>query len=342
MKTESNSRAQEITAALLPAYTNASKLRITKAEAKRLTKPFPDNLVEIRADDGAVWIPHIYISQRLNQVFGPGSWSLICREHHYDENSQHLYAEHVLLVRGCFVGEAVGEHLFNPLGSKKYGDSLEATAAEALRRICGKRLSCGNQVWEPTYCQRWQAKYAETYQAEIMDARNREMVKGILWRKKGAKSALDPVSETVLPTKIKRPHVDENLKFVMLQCLSTQGKENVLAYAIHEKILTAGQMLEDWPLEKVAVGEKEIRALQLKIQEHFAPKKSDAGDWRNFEIPFGSQKNKKLGDLKTEIVAAYWEEISPMKGAPGFQSHAAFREALNAAAKELHFQKLKK
>ena len=93
MKTDSNNnRAQEISAALTPAYTNASKLKISKAEIKKLTKPFPQEQIEIRPD-GAIFLPHIYLSQRLNEVFSPGGWSLICREHYHEEESGEVQAE---------------------------------------------------------------------------------------------------------------------------------------------------------------------------------------------------------------------------------------------------------
>ena len=72
-----------------------------------------------------------------------------------------MYGEYVLVIRGCYVGESVGGHPYQPNNPKvNYSDTLESTAAEALRRIAGKRLSCGSQVWEPEYARQWCAKYA--------------------------------------------------------------------------------------------------------------------------------------------------------------------------------------
>lgn len=151
-------RTVEVSQALEPAYAKASQLELTDAEIAALTEPFPDSAVEIRPHDGLIYIPHIEISNRLNKVLKPGKWALVCRRH-WLENSV-MYGEHVLLIRGCFVGESVGGHPYVASNPKtNYSDSLESTAAEALRRICGKRLSCGSQVWVPEYARQWVAKY---------------------------------------------------------------------------------------------------------------------------------------------------------------------------------------
>lgn len=152
-------RAVEVSAALLPAYEKASTLEMTDSEIAALQEPFPDSMVEIRPHDGLIYIPHIHISDRLNKVLRPGKWSLPCRRHWMEGGV--MYGEYILLIRGCYVGESTGGHPYQPNNPKvNYSDSLESTAAEALRRICGKRLSCGSQVWNPEYARQWQAKYA--------------------------------------------------------------------------------------------------------------------------------------------------------------------------------------
>src|SRR6266496_3180169 len=104
--TPQTARVLEVTDALAPAYAKASTLELTDEEVDRLTAPFPDEAVEIRPHDGLIYLPHILISGRLNQVFKPGKWSLICRRHWLE--GQTMYGEYVLVIRGCFVGESVG------------------------------------------------------------------------------------------------------------------------------------------------------------------------------------------------------------------------------------------
>lgn len=155
-------RVVEVTQALEPAYAKASTLEMTDEELAALMEPFPDDAVEIRPHDGLIYIPHIMVSNRLNKVFKPGKWALIRRREWYDTASNVIYGEYVLLIRGCYVGESIGGHPYiknNP--KSNYSDALEATAAEALRRIAGKRLSCGDQVWQPDYARQWCAKFSE-------------------------------------------------------------------------------------------------------------------------------------------------------------------------------------
>jgi hypothetical protein len=167
-------RVQEVTDALAPAYLKASTLELSDAEIEALQAIFPDCAVEIRPHDGLIWIPHIHISNRLNKVFRPGKWATICRRHWVDRQTivpkvkgevpydiSTMYGEYVLVVRGCFVGESIGGHPYQPNNPKtNFSDALESTRAEALRRICGKTLGCGSQVWDPSYSREWVQKYA--------------------------------------------------------------------------------------------------------------------------------------------------------------------------------------
>lgn len=149
-KTAQELRVVEVSEALVPAYQRASTLELSEEEIEQIMAPFPDEYVEIRPHDGLIFIPHIHISNRLNKVLKPGKWALIRRREWFDQPSNTMFGEYILVIRGCYVGESVGGHPFQPNNPKvNYSDTLESTAAEALRRIAGKRLSCGSQVWDP-------------------------------------------------------------------------------------------------------------------------------------------------------------------------------------------------
>ena len=157
--TAATARVLEVTEALGGAYAKASMLELTDEVIDALTTPFDDSEIEIRPHDGLIYIPHIHISSRLNRVIKPGRWALVCRRHWLADNV--MYGEYVLLIHGCFVGESIGSHRYVPNNVKTdYSDALESTAADALRRICGKRLGIGSQVWEPDYAKQWVARYA--------------------------------------------------------------------------------------------------------------------------------------------------------------------------------------
>lgn len=168
--TSQQARVHEVTDALAPAYAKASMLELTDEEIAQLQAEFPDELVEVRPHDGLIYIPHIHLSNRLNRVLRPGKWATICRRHWLDKqmaermvdgkkqivDSSVMYGEYVLVVRGCYVGESIGGHPYVASNPKtNFSDALESTRAEALRRICGKSLGVGSQVWDPGYSKRW-------------------------------------------------------------------------------------------------------------------------------------------------------------------------------------------
>lgn len=328
--TAQESRVEEINQALAPAYKNASKLKISKSEAKQLMKPFPDSSVEIRPHDGLIYLAHTFLSERLNQVFMPGNWSLICRRHWADENISTVYGEHILIIRGCFAGEAIGEFLYHPL-SQRFGDALEATKAEALRRCC-KQLSCGTQVYKPDYIAKWKKKFA------VIEGIGQDQV----WTKKGAVRTLD--SEIIMPgmpsarQKPAKEQATEDSRHIMLQILCAEcGNDNVLKYAIANAVIKAGQKLEDWPLEKVAITEGEVKAMTERVKKFLQTDKPEVS-WQQVEVPFGSRKGKKLGDLDKKTIWEYCKDFVPVKDN---QTHLAFRKALDEAGQFNKF-KLKK
>lgn len=160
VKSPQQNRTEEVNEALLPAYQKASELKLTDAEDRELQRPFSDDEVEIRPHDGLLYIPHIHISNRLTTTLGGGQWSMIRRREWIEGNR--IYAEFVMKVRGCYVGESVGAMDYHPNNPRmNYADALEGTRGECIRRIAAKDLACGSQVWDPAFCRRWIAQYAE-------------------------------------------------------------------------------------------------------------------------------------------------------------------------------------
>lgn len=153
-------RVEQVGELLAHAYEKASTLDMTDKEVDELTAPFPDDIVEIRPHDGLIYIPHIHISARLHKVFRPGKVAMVKRQISVRDNR--IYGEWVMLIRGCFVGESIGAMDYHPNNPKmNYADAAEGTRGECIRRIAGKELSCGNQVWNPEYSRQWVTKYAE-------------------------------------------------------------------------------------------------------------------------------------------------------------------------------------
>lgn len=179
--TAEQARVTEVNAALLRAYEQASRLELSDAEIAALMQSFPDEVVSILPFDGNLYLAHILIRRRLNEVFRPGKWALIRRRAFSKEDT--IYGEYVLLVRGVYVGETISGHAYVPSNKKTdYADALESTAGDAIRRIAAKAMSCGDQVWNPEFCRQWKERWAE--QAVV----NGKMQ----WRRRSQPIAADP------------------------------------------------------------------------------------------------------------------------------------------------------
>src|SRR6516162_10600060 len=68
------------------AYEQTSNLSLTEEEAARLREPFPDDAIEI-LPTGEIYVPHIFIRERLTQVLGPGQWAMVCIEQRREHRS---------------------------------------------------------------------------------------------------------------------------------------------------------------------------------------------------------------------------------------------------------------
>lgn len=146
------------------AYERASELVLTPDEVKALQAEFPDDAFQPGAagKEHLIYIEHAFLRDRLNSVFGPGAWALIPRSRWAEEfvssngkPASRVYVEAMLLVRGCFVAEAVGEmEYWKNNASQNYGDAVEGAKTAALRRCC-KEFGIGLQAWKKDWCAGW-------------------------------------------------------------------------------------------------------------------------------------------------------------------------------------------
>lgn len=123
-----------------------------------LTRAFPDSDVEIARDTGLLYIPGYKIIDRLNSVLGHCGWTTIIDGAPKIEGDC-VTIKLTLVIRGAAVGEGFGSCR---LMGKPYtlADSIDGAVTDAIRRIAGKRLGIGSQVWNKEYCRSWVGKYA--------------------------------------------------------------------------------------------------------------------------------------------------------------------------------------
>ena len=146
------------------AYERAATLELTEKEIAALEAVFPDNAFRLGAggDDRLIYIEHASLRERLNQVFRPGQWAIIPRNRWAEnfktaqgDDATRVYVEAMLVVRGAFVAEAVGDMVYYPHNAKtNYGDAVEGAKSACLRR-CAKELGIGLQAWKKEFCEGW-------------------------------------------------------------------------------------------------------------------------------------------------------------------------------------------
>jgi hypothetical protein len=170
--TPAQARVESVAAVLDSAYRNASTLKLSPEEAKALMAEFSDDDIRTgaRGDDRLIYLEHQAVRRRLLEVFGPGQWTIINRRSWLDEQGGWLYADTVLVCRGCFVGECIGAMRYTPKNSRtNYADAVKGAESDALGRIAGTALGVGLQLWSKGFSEGWherQRNRAQGYQRQ--------------------------------------------------------------------------------------------------------------------------------------------------------------------------------
>jgi len=213
-------RSIAVSKLLSKAYEKASELVLSKEETKALKAKFDDDCVRAGAggDSSLLYISHIHVSDRLNDVLGIGQWALVKRSIRLERGKTakgvevvSIYFEGVMLIRGSFVAEAIGTAEYYPSNPKMdYGSAIESAMSDCLTR-CGKRLSIGSQVWDKTYCEKWLStheaitdKEDEEKRAKAVEALDKLKTKGMV------KSAYD--GATIKPGEDVKPPAEAEKK----------------------------------------------------------------------------------------------------------------------------------
>jgi hypothetical protein len=164
-------------------YERASTLALTPEEIKALTADFPDEAFKTGAagKENLIYIEHAFLRDRLNSVIGVGQWALIPRSRWAEDfttrkgdQASRVYVEAMLVIRGSFVSESIGEMEYYPTnGSQNYGDAVEGAKTAALRRCC-KEFGIGLQAWKKDWCEGWWARKRGTRQPVTQPALQRQ------------------------------------------------------------------------------------------------------------------------------------------------------------------------
>lgn len=167
-------RDHAVAAMVTGAMAHAGTLRLSAEEQALLLSPFPDSDFQTGASgkENLIYIEHAALRNRLNAALGLGQWSMVVRESWKEEFQvwnkmarknvpcMRVYARVMLVVRGCYVGEAVGDMAYFPHNpATNFGDAFEGAKTAAFRR-CAKEFGIGLQAWSKDWCAGWHARRA--------------------------------------------------------------------------------------------------------------------------------------------------------------------------------------
>lgn len=162
--TAAQAKVDAIAKLTMSAYERAATLELTKEESDALMADFPDDAFQRGAagKQDLIYIEHSALRDRMNRVFGMGKWALVPRARWNEsfttgkgQKAERVYVEAMLVIRGCFAGEAVGDMVYYPNNdSQNYGDAVEGAKTAAFRR-CAKEFGIGLQAWSKSWCAGW-------------------------------------------------------------------------------------------------------------------------------------------------------------------------------------------
>lgn len=353
--TPAQARVEAVADALKAAYANASQLKLTPEEAAALAQDFPDEAFRLGAggDPGLIYIEHAYLRMRLNTVLGVGAAVPIRRrewaeEFQYYKDGQRktgvrVYVDMVLVVRGCVVGEAIGDSVYYPDNAKtNYSDALESAKSNAFRRCC-KEFGVGLQAWIKGWGEGWKE-------------RNRSSAPP--GRSGGSQSSAPPPAARPTPQPATRQAAtasqvlpqeateDQRTRFIAM--FPGEAANFAEQFFWEKGWLIRGEPLAKLPLKYVPTGRKQAEDLVAQVQAFASrPPAGEEEPWRAYPMPWGKNKDTPLGQLEKNylygLVLNYEPEPNDSNGNPKkpewIEKDMEFRRMLSEAGRHYNWIK---
>ena len=342
-------KTDAIASLTMSAYAKASELKLTPDEIAGLQKEFPDDAFKTGAGgkENLIYIEHAFLRDRLNEVIGVGQWAIIPRERWGEdfrtaknEEACRVYVEAMMMIRGCFVSEAVGEMTYyKNNASQNYADAVEGAKTAAFRR-CAKELGIGLQAWKKDWCEGWWARRTAAGRSRSQSAPPARPAQPT------PQSAPKPPAKTaeVLPNPADSAEADRDQRFRFLASLSS-NREVATGYFVKKGWLKDGQNLEDLPNQHVPTTKKVYDSIIAELQAYMDGEQT-APEWKQFLMPWGTQKDTPLGDLDKKYLFGLFmnyqvetEWNGKRKSEEAITKDRLFRSMLDAAGEHYEWKK---
>lgn len=284
--TAAQARVESVAQTLDAAYKNASTLKLTKEEADELTADFPDEAFELGAggDKNLLYLSHVYLRQRLNKVLGVGAVVPIRRREWSEEftyqkdgrtkQAARVYVDLVLIVRGCVVGEAIGDAIFYKDNMQdSYSDTLEKAKSNAFRRCC-KEFGVGLQPWMKGFCEAWK-------QRNRGGSQNARREYPVSEQRTYQKPAPQPSQErkTAAPADVLPAKATDRTREWAWNTLAAQfDAQTIWDYFVGKGWVQGDGTYDQWPLEHVPTSKQALAALADEIRMATTPQSQPVVD----------------------------------------------------------------
>lgn len=164
------------------------EVKLTPEEEKALSKPVVEREVLIKPT-GQPYLPHRVYTAWFNEAFGRFGWSIVQRalpqkaaldKEGSNKSRQLVLVPFLFYVHRQPVAFAWGEQEYSESNAEQtYGDAVEATVANALRR-CAKRIGVGLELWDRDWLETWRRNHA--IQVKVKHPRDSKPMRK--WRRK--------------------------------------------------------------------------------------------------------------------------------------------------------------
>jgi hypothetical protein len=364
--TAAQAKVEAVASLTLKAYERASELKLTPEEIAGLQEDFPDEAFKPGASgkESLIYIEHAFLRDRLNKVFGIGQWAIVPRSRwgedftipanrdKPEQSATRIYVEAMLVVRGCFVAEAIGDMVYYPKNqSQNYGDAVEGAKTSALRR-CTKELGIGLQAYKKDWCAGW-------WERENARRRGGRATQNTSGGSGGSQSSAPSSNAAPAPQSAPRPaaktadvvppvEADQGQRFRFLAALS-EFRTDALKFAVHKGWITDVQTLEELPNRVVPTTKRQYEAIMDEFKAFTTrPATPDDEAWRTFKMPWGAKKDIPLGELEKKYLFGLFMNYTvetEYNGNPKSEDQIAkdtlFRQMLDEAGKHYDWKKEK-
>lgn len=348
--TPAQAKVDAIAALTMTAYAKAASLIMTDEEIAKLQADFPDDafLPGAAGKEHLIYIQHAHLRDRLNSVFRPGQWSIVPRNRWAEPfrtgkgtEGSRVYVEAMLVIRGAFVSEAIGEMEYYPSNpAQNYGDAVEGAKTAALRRCC-KELGVGLQAWKKEWCDGWWQRRRSGQKPPATAPRSAPAGSGSQHTPQAPNAPAAPRTEAKPAQKAPYPTPESRAKMITnLQAGPDQPAREIVTEYFRKledpATLLPNEELENLDLrfvpatagqfkdlvEKIAQfgnGERAAHAFpphEIKGEEKpnkpaAAPTSGEPYDaedapWRSFPMPFGKDAGVTLADLDKKKLFGWW------------------------------------